>query len=142
MLGSCTPRVNHSPSSTANRLPAPTSAKTRAVCQKGIANEHLNQSILNHRTVVGSDSFCYNHCNPAHAGCCPSGAERPSLVDANSRLDISCFFKLLLYLGCLETVCNTLGSVSLILRGQTSAPPKPQGEVALISQITGNPVLG
>lgn len=71
------------------------------------------------------------------------GAERPPLVvDANSRLDIFCFRKPLPYFGCLATVCNTLESVSLILHGQTSTPPKPQGEVALISQITGNLVLG
>lgn len=99
-------------------------------------------SLFNHHVVVGSDSFCYNHSNPVCAGCCPSGAEAPPLVNANSRLDILRFYKLLPYLGCLATVCNALGSVSLILRGQTSTPPKPQGEVALISQITGNLVLG
>lgn len=70
------------------------------------------------------------------------GAERLPLVDANSRPDIFCFCKLLPYFSCLATVCNTPGSVSLILHGQTSTPPKPQGEVALISQITGNLVLG
>uniref|UniRef100_A0A8C9LEB9 BHLH domain-containing protein n=1 Tax=Pavo cristatus TaxID=9049 RepID=A0A8C9LEB9_PAVCR len=49
---------------------------------------------------------------------------------------------LLPYLGCLVAVCNVFGSVSLILHGQTSTPPKPQGEVALISQLAGSLVLG
>ena len=62
--------------------------------------------------------------------------------NVNPRRVLFCFSELFPYLGCLVAVCNVFGSVSLILQGQTSTPLKPQGEVALISQLAGSLVLG
>ena len=89
----------------------------------------------------GLQSLCGTPCLTALTQGVPPVLSLP-FGNVNPRRALLCFSALLPYLGCLVAVCNVFGSVSLILHGQTSTPLKPQGEVALISQLAGNLVLG
>lgn len=89
----------------------------------------------------GLQSLCGTPCLTALTQGVPPVLSLP-FGNVNPRRALFCFSALLPYLGCLVAVCNVFGSVSLILHGQTSTPLKPQGEVALISQLAGNLVLG